>query len=76
LTKFNIRNIHVKSLGGISNSSHIHKHKKKKKKEKKRTAIYSKPIANIKLNGKKYKTIGLKSGKRQSCSVSPYLNIK
>jgi hypothetical protein len=37
-------------------------------------AIYSKPIANIKLNGKKHKAIPLKSGKRQGCcSLSPSL---
>ena len=36
-------------------------------------AIYSKPTANIKLNGKKLKVIPLKSGKRQGCPLSPYL---
>jgi hypothetical protein len=36
-------------------------------------AIYSKPIVNIKLNGKKLKAILLKSGKRKDCPVSSYL---
>jgi retron-type reverse transcriptase len=36
-------------------------------------AIYSKPIANIKLNGKKLEAMPLKSGTRQGCLVSPYL---
>jgi hypothetical protein len=35
--------------------------------------IYDKPIANIILNGEKLKTITLKSGKRQGCSLSPFL---
>ena len=35
--------------------------------------IYSKPVANIKLNGKKLEAIPLKSGTRQSCPLSPYL---
>ena len=35
--------------------------------------MYSRPIANIKLNGEKLKEIPLKSGKRQSCPISPYL---
>jgi hypothetical protein len=38
-------------------------------------AIYSKPIANIKLNGENLETIPLKSGTRQSCPVPPYLFI-
>ena len=38
-------------------------------------AIYSKPIANIKLNGEKLKAIPLKSGGRQDCPLSPYLFI-
>jgi hypothetical protein len=33
-------------------------------------AIYSKPVANIKLNGEK--VIPLKLGTRQSCPLSPY----
>ena len=37
------------------------------------TAIYSKPIANIKLNGEKLEEIPLKSGARQGCLLSPYL---
>jgi hypothetical protein len=36
-------------------------------------AIYSKPVANIKLNGEKLKAIPLKSGTRQGCPLSPYL---
>ena len=36
-------------------------------------AIYSKSIANIKLNEEKQKVIPLKSGTRQGCPLSPYL---
>jgi hypothetical protein len=36
-------------------------------------AIYSKPVANIKLNGEKLEGIPLKSGTRQGCPLSPYL---
>ena len=36
-------------------------------------AIYSKPVANIKLNGEKLEAIPLKSGIRQGCPLSPYL---
>jgi hypothetical protein len=36
-------------------------------------AIYSKAVANIKLNGEKLETIPLKSGARQGCTLSPYL---
>ena len=36
-------------------------------------AIYSKPTANVKLNGEKLKAIPLESGKRQGCPLSPYL---
>jgi hypothetical protein len=36
-------------------------------------AIYSKPVANIKLNGEKLKAIPLKSGTRQGYPLSPYL---
>ena len=32
-------------------------------------AIYSKPIANIKLNGEKFEAIPLKSGTRQGCPL-------
>jgi hypothetical protein len=38
-----------------------------------RKAIYSKPVANIKLNGEKLETIPLKSGTRQGFPLSPYL---
>jgi hypothetical protein len=38
-------------------------------------AIYSKPVANIKLNGEKIEAIPLKSGIRQSFPCSPYLFI-
>ena len=36
-------------------------------------AIYSKPVANIKVNGDKLKAIPLKSGTRHGCPLSPYL---
>jgi hypothetical protein len=36
-------------------------------------AIYSKPVANIKVNGENLEAIPLKSGTRQGCSLSPYL---
>ena len=36
-------------------------------------AIYSKPSANIKLNGEKLKAFPLKSGTRHGCPLSPYL---
>ena len=36
-------------------------------------AIYSKTVANIKLNGEKCEVIPLKSGTRQGCPLSPYL---
>ena len=36
-------------------------------------AIYSKPVANIKINGEKLEVIPLKSGIRQGCPLSPYL---
>ena len=36
-------------------------------------AIYCKPVANIKLNGKKLEAIALKSGTRQGCPLSPFL---
>jgi len=36
-------------------------------------AIYSKPVANIKLNGEILEAIPLKSGTRQGCPLSPYL---
>jgi hypothetical protein len=36
-------------------------------------AIYSKPIANIKLNGEKLEAIPLKSGTRQGSPLFPYL---
>jgi hypothetical protein len=36
-------------------------------------AIYSKPVANIKLNGEKLEAIPLKLGTRQGCPLSPYL---
>jgi hypothetical protein len=34
--------------------------------------IYSKPVANIKLNGEKLEAIPLKSGSRHDCPLSPY----
>ena len=36
-------------------------------------AIYSKPVANIKVNGEKLEAIPLKSGTRQGSPLSPYL---
>jgi hypothetical protein len=36
-------------------------------------AIYSKPVANIKVNGEKLEAFPLKSGTRQCCPLSPYL---
>jgi hypothetical protein len=36
-------------------------------------AVYSKPVANIKLNGEKLEAIPLKSGTRQGCPLSLYL---
>jgi hypothetical protein len=36
-------------------------------------AIYSKPVANIKVNGEKVEAIPLKSWNRQGCLFSPYL---
>jgi hypothetical protein len=35
--------------------------------------IYSKPVANIKLNGEKLEAIPLKPGTTQGCPLSPYL---
>ena len=36
-------------------------------------AVYSKPVANIKVNGEKLEAIPLKSRTRQGCPFSPYL---
>ena len=36
-------------------------------------AIYSKPVANIRVNSEKLEAIPLKSGTRQGCHLSPYL---
>jgi hypothetical protein len=36
-------------------------------------AIYSKPVANIQVNGEKLKAIPLKSGTRQGSPLTPYL---
>jgi hypothetical protein len=36
-------------------------------------AIYSKPVANIKVNGEKLEAFPIKSGTRQGCPISPYL---
>ena len=36
-------------------------------------AIYSKPVANIKVNGEKLEAIPLKLGTRQDCPLSAYL---
>jgi hypothetical protein len=56
--------IHDKSLGKIRNSRPICNIIK---------AIYSKPVANIKLNGEKLEAIPLKSGTRQGCPLFLYL---
>jgi hypothetical protein len=37
-------------------------------------AIYSKPVANIKVNGEKLEAIPLKSGTRKGCPLSPFLS--
>jgi hypothetical protein len=36
-------------------------------------ATYSKPSANIKLNGEKLESISITSGIRQGCPLSPHL---
>ena len=36
-------------------------------------AIYTKPAANIKVNGEKLEVIPLKSGTRQGCPLFPFL---
>jgi hypothetical protein len=36
-------------------------------------AIFSTPVANIKVNGEELEAIPLKSGTRQGCPLSPYL---
>jgi hypothetical protein len=36
-------------------------------------AIYSKPVANTKVNGEMLEAIQLKSGTRPGCPISPYL---
>ena len=56
--------IHDQSLGKIRNSRPILNMIK---------AIYSKPAANIKVNGEKLQAIPLKSETRQGCPISPYL---
>ena len=56
--------LHDKSLGNIRNSRPYLNMIK---------AIYSKPVANIKVNGEKLEAIPLKSGTRQGCPLSPYL---
>ena len=38
-------------------------------------AIYSKPVANIKVNGEKFEAIPLKSGTRLGCPLPSYLFI-
>jgi hypothetical protein len=56
--------MHNKSLRMIRNSRPIINMKK---------AIYSKPVANIKVNGEKLEAIPLKSETRKGCPLSPYL---
>jgi hypothetical protein len=62
LTKVNT--LHDKSLGKIGVSKAVPKHRK---------AIYSKPVAKIKLNREKLEVIPLKSRTTQGCPFSPYL---
>ena len=64
MQKKHLTPIHDKSSGKIGNSRPIPKHDK---------AIYSKPVANIKVNDEKLEAIALKSGTRQGCPHSPYL---
>ena len=62
LTKFNT--LYDKGVGAIGDTgSYLNIIK----------AIYTKPTANIKLNGEKLKAIPLKSETRQGCPLSPYL---
>jgi len=56
--------LHVKNLGEIRNSRPIFNILKAK---------YSKPVANIKINGEKFEAVPLKSWTRQGCPLSPYL---
>jgi len=35
-------------------------------------SMYDKPVANIKLNGKRFEAIPVKSWTRQGCPLSPY----
>jgi hypothetical protein len=56
--------LHVKSLGKIKNSRSILNIVKE---------IYSKMVANIKLNVEKLEVVPLKSGTRQGCPFSPYM---
>jgi hypothetical protein len=63
LTK-NSTPIHDESLRKISNSRPLPKHNK---------IIYSKPVANIKLNEEKLEAIPLISWTRQGCPHSTYL---
>jgi hypothetical protein len=63
----NLASLHVKSLEKIRNLGLYLKIVKER---------YSKPVANIKMNGEKLEAIPLKSGTRQDCPLSPYiLNI-
>jgi hypothetical protein len=39
-------------------------------------AIYSKPVANIKVNGEKLEAIPLKSWTRQGCPLSPNIALE
>jgi hypothetical protein len=38
--------------------------------------VYSKPVANINLNGEKFKMIPLKSSARQGCPISSIYSIE
>ena len=60
----NLTPIHVESIGDIRDTGTCLNIIK---------AAYIKPIASIKLNGEKFRTILLKSGTRKGCTLSPYL---
>ena len=60
----NPTSLYDKGVGEIGDTRIIPKYNK---------TIYSKPTANINLNGEKLKAIPLKSETRQGCPLSPYL---
>ena len=60
----NSASLHDKHLGDVRNSSPYLNIVK---------AIFSKPVANIKLNREKLERIPLKLSTKQGCQLSPYL---